>query len=113
VAALKRPTPVSLAALSIDPHSPVPLYQQLYAALRATILAQPITGNVRLPSTRALAAARHVSRTTVLNAFSQLVAEGYLEGRHGAGTYITGHLPAADVPARVVLPFHPTIPTLS
>ena len=42
----------------------------------------------RLPSTRALAAALGVSRTVVTAAYTQLFAEGWLEGRHGSGTYV-------------------------
>jgi GntR family transcriptional regulator/MocR family aminotransferase len=100
----KRPASVSLATVTIDPASAVPLYRQLYHALRAAILAQRLPGGARLPSTRALAATFHVSRHTVLTAVEQLVAEGYLEGRHGAGTYIAHVLPERYVPARVLPP---------
>src|SRR4051812_31310261 len=43
----------------------------------------------RLPSSRALAALLGVSRTVVTDAFQQLYAEGWLDGRHGSGTYVT------------------------
>jgi GntR family transcriptional regulator/MocR family aminotransferase len=84
----QRPAPVSLATVALDEASSVPLYRQLYAALREAILTQRLRGGARLPSTRVLAEVLHVSRNTVLNAIEQLVAEGYLEGRHGAGTYV-------------------------
>ena len=42
----------------------------------------------RLPSTRSLAAALGVSRTVVTSAYAQLFAEGWIEGRHGSGTYV-------------------------
>jgi GntR family transcriptional regulator/MocR family aminotransferase len=49
-----------------------------------------------LPSTRALAIQLNVSRNTVLNAYQQLIAEGYLDGMVGNGTFVarilTDHL---------------------
>src|SRR4051794_22491243 len=47
-----------------------------------------VTAGERLPSSRTLAAALGVSRTVVTEAFAQLYAEGWLEGRHGSGTYV-------------------------
>jgi GntR family transcriptional regulator/MocR family aminotransferase len=70
-----------------------PLYQQLYQHLRATILSGELRGGSKLPATRALAEQLSVSRTTVLNAYEQLLAEGYLEGKAGSGTYVAPVLP--------------------
>jgi GntR family transcriptional regulator/MocR family aminotransferase len=54
----------------------------------------------RLPSTRDLAATLGVSRTVIMTAYAQLFAEGWLEGRHGAGTFVADVLPApAPAPA--------------
>jgi GntR family transcriptional regulator/MocR family aminotransferase len=52
-----------------------------------------LPAGTRLPSTRALAAELGVSRTTVVTAFEALLAEGYLEGRVGSGTFVAGSLP--------------------
>jgi GntR family transcriptional regulator/MocR family aminotransferase len=90
---MTRPPEVSLAGIALDPTSSVPLYAQLYTALRAAILAQHLPSGARLPSSRVLAETLHLSRHTVLTAVEQLVAEGYLEGRHGAGTYIAPVIP--------------------
>src|SRR4051812_25802764 len=49
----------------------------------------------RLPSSRALASALGVSRTVVTAAYEQLYAEGWLEGRHGSGTYVADIAPGA------------------
>src|SRR5690349_1397423 len=52
----------------------------------------------RLPSTRALARQLAVSRTVVTEAYQQLYAEGWLDGRHGSGTYVAEmvvHVPPA------------------
>ncbi len=50
-------------------------------------------GGQKLPSTRDLADELQISRNTVLNAYEQLAAEGYLESVQGGGTYVTTVLP--------------------
>lgn len=92
--------------VSLDPDSGVPLYRQLYDALRQAILEGRLRGGQRLPATRVLAGALDVSRNTVLLAFDLLLTEGYIQSRVGAGTFVTEHLPerslyapAADVVA--------------
>lgn len=70
-----------------------PLYQQLYERLRSSILDGWLAPGARLPSSRSLVAELGVSRNTVVNAFEQLTAEGYLEGRRGAGTYVAAEIP--------------------
>ncbi|HYU14965.1 MAG TPA: GntR family transcriptional regulator, partial [Candidatus Acidoferrum sp.] len=67
------------------------LYQQTYRALRAAIL--KLRSGARVPPTRYLASELGVSRNTVVAAYGQLVAEGYLAGRVGAGTYLAAELP--------------------
>ena len=86
--------------VEIDRFSRVPLHRQLYAGLREGILTGRIVGGTRLPSTRGFAAELGVSRNTVINAFRQLLAEGYLEGRAGSGTYVAGFLPEELLQAR-------------
>src|SRR6266496_3314984 len=70
-----------------------PLYQQLYTHLRTAILIGDLKTGTRLPSTRALAPQLNVSRNTVLNAYQQLIAEGYLDGMVGNGTFVARILP--------------------
>src|SRR5262245_32956361 len=76
-----------------DPSGTRPLHRQLYDALRAAILHGQLRPGARLPATRTLAAELELSRTTVVTAMQQLLAEGYVVGRVGAGTYIAGTLP--------------------
>jgi GntR family transcriptional regulator / MocR family aminotransferase len=76
-----------------SPSPDIPLYQQVYAHLRSSILSGELKGGVKLPSTRALAEELSVSRNTILNAYRQLMAEGYLESTHGSGTYVAQILP--------------------
>jgi GntR family transcriptional regulator/MocR family aminotransferase len=68
-------------------------YRWLYAALRADILAGRLRPGSRLPATRDLARQYKLSRGTVLSAFEELKAEGYLHGSRGSGTYVSSVLP--------------------
>ncbi|MFX7063819.1 winged helix-turn-helix domain-containing protein, partial [Acinetobacter baumannii] len=52
-----------------------------------------IQPKTRLPASRDLASEIHVSRNTVLTAYEQLQAEGYLEARTGHGTWVAEKLP--------------------
>jgi GntR family transcriptional regulator/MocR family aminotransferase len=69
-----------------------PLQQQIYDQLKAQILGQALAPGTRLPSSRALADQFAISRNTVLIAYEQLIAEGYLESRPGAGTHVRASL---------------------
>jgi GntR family transcriptional regulator/MocR family aminotransferase len=69
------------------------LTKGLYDELRQSILGGQLLPGTRLPSTRALAEERGVSRNTVLNAYEQLLAEGYVEARVGSGTCVARALP--------------------
>jgi len=71
------------------------LHRQVYRALRGAILAERLAAGTRLASTRTLARDLGVSRNTVLQAYEQLVAEGYAAGREGSGTYVAEALPVA------------------
>jgi GntR family transcriptional regulator/MocR family aminotransferase len=69
------------------------LYQQLYHTLRNAILTGQLAPGTRLPSTRMLARELGVSRNTVLLAYDQLLAEGYVVGHTGSGTFVAAALP--------------------
>ena len=79
--------------LVLDGGARVPLGQQLYDALRSAICSGQLGRGHRLPSTRDLAHDLGVSRTTVVYAFDQLVAEGYLESCVGRGTFVCSSVP--------------------
>ncbi|RNF84133.1 PLP-dependent aminotransferase family protein [Montanilutibacter psychrotolerans] len=61
---------------------------QLIRALKGAVLAGRIAAGTRLPATRMLARDLGVSRNTVLAAYEQLRAEGFLDGRVGSGSYV-------------------------
>ena len=67
-----------------------PLYRQVYLRLRKAILSGTLRGGEKLPSTRDLAEQLGVSRTVVLVAYDQLLAEGFAQGKAGSGTYVAG-----------------------
>ena len=90
-----RRSRAALLPLVLDRTSGEPLQRQLYGQVRAAVLSGRLAPGARLPSTRALAAELGCARNSVIGAFEQLLAEGYLEGRPGSGTFITGVLPDA------------------
>jgi GntR family transcriptional regulator/MocR family aminotransferase len=77
-----------------------PLYTRLYRSVREAILDGRAPAGSRLPSTRALARDLAVSRNVVLLAFDQLLAEGYVSGRVGSGTFVSPVLPDAALVTR-------------
>ena len=102
------------------------LGRSLEDALRAAIRDGRLPTGTRLPSSRALAADLGIARNTVADAFGQLVAEGWLTARTGAGTFVTDVAtpPAAKAAPVPALPgsgsrrgarydLHPGVPDLS
>ncbi|MDN3359999.1 PLP-dependent aminotransferase family protein [Actinomadura sp. DC4] len=79
----------------VERHAGSPLSVQLGRQLREAMNDGRVRAGERLPSSRALASALGVSRTVVTAAYEQLYAEGWLEGRHGSGTYVADIAPAA------------------
>src|SRR5690349_24251386 len=73
------------------------LRAQIEGELRDAIRAGRLAAGVAVPSTRALAADLGVTRRVVIEAYDQLVAEGYLSSRPGAGTTVN-RVPAAAAP---------------
>jgi GntR family transcriptional regulator/MocR family aminotransferase len=93
-----KKAPSSLVpVIAIDRAAKKPLHRQIYEGYRDAIVERRFRAGQRMPSTRSLAAELGVSRIPVLDAFEQLLAEGYFEARVGAGTFVAGSLPG-DVP---------------
>ncbi len=88
----RKPQSTATLFVEFDRASDVPYYQQIYRGIRAAILERRISPGQRLPSTRTLANELGVSRLPVLNAYDQLLHEGYLVGRVGAGTYVAASI---------------------
>lgn len=79
----------TLFEAGLDSDADAPLYRQLHAALRDAILGGRLSPGERLPSSRMLGQRLGCSRNTVTEAYDLLTAEGYLEGRVGAGSYVS------------------------
>ena len=76
--------------MEIDPLSPVPLHEQVAAALRRAIAQGEARPGERLPPARDLAAVLRVNANTVLRALRTLRDEGLVEFRRGRGVTVTG-----------------------
>ena len=99
---MKRASASFLPPIALDNNSP--MYRQLYDWFRTAILEGQLKPGRRVPSTRSLAAELKVSRITVLSAFEQLYAEGYLETLVGSGTYVSRSIPDDLVTLRKLAP---------
>ncbi len=73
--------------MNLEPHSAVPLYEQIYRYIKSDIQKGRISAGEKLPSTRSLAKYLEVSRSTVELAYEQLESEGYIESLPYKGTF--------------------------
>jgi GntR family transcriptional regulator / MocR family aminotransferase len=105
--------------IELRPERGRPLLAQLEEGLRDAVRSGRLPAAAPLPSSRALARDLGVSRLLVVDAFSQLVAEGYLVTRQGSGTFVAETAAAAPPPVPVPQPrpprydFFPGAPDLS
>ena len=74
---------------SLDRGSRDPLHRQIVRRIVEAIDRGEVAAGERLPSTRALGRSLRVSRNTVLTAYDELVANGLIEARRGAGARIS------------------------
>ena len=77
----------------IDARSPTPLYAQIAGRLRVAIAAGELKPGDTLPSVRNLAGRLRVNPATVVQAYRDLEAEGFVEMRQGAGTFVREVVP--------------------
>jgi len=113
----------------LDRQADRPLFEQLVQALREIILSGRLAPGGKLPSSRRFASELSVSRATIVTAYDQLAAEGYIESRRGAGIFVADGLPEdvsqVSQPAGTVIaarsdgpfplalsPFQPTSPDM-
>jgi len=89
-----------LPIIAIDRKGPKALHRQIYEAYRAAIVERRLRSGQRIPSSRMLASELRVSRIPVLNAYAQLLAEGYFATRVGSGTFVCSSLPDQPTPRR-------------
>jgi GntR family transcriptional regulator len=72
----------------IDPRSPTPLYEQIAARVRMAVAAGELAPGDSLPSVRALSRSLRVNPATVVQAYRDLAVDGFVELRHGHGTFV-------------------------
>lgn len=83
--------------ISINRESELTLERQIYTHIQKMILNGTLKSGDRLPSTRQLASELSVSRNTVIDAYGQLMAEGYLSAKKGSGTVVADGIRSFDV----------------
>ena len=84
----------------IDARSPTPLYAQISTRLRVAIAAGELQPGDALPSVRNLAGRLRVNPATVVQAYRDLEADGFVEMRQGAGTFVREVIPERRASAR-------------
>jgi GntR family transcriptional regulator/MocR family aminotransferase len=89
---LSRRSRLSFDTVTVDRTLKVRLHRQLYETLRSYILEGRIGAGMSLPATRTLAQHLGVGRNTVVAAYDQLLAEGYVEAQSGSGTRVASRL---------------------
>lgn len=111
-------------AKSIEPivsaHYSIPRYQQIARKLKQAISDGELVAGSRLPSSRTMALELGVARATVENAYGELVAQGWLERRGQAGTFVSPSVTsgannpafATNQPQGAPLPFQMGLPAL-
>ena len=105
---MRSTAPGIVPAIAVDRSAVKPLYQQICDGFRDAIVERRLIAGQRLPSTRALARDLRISRIPVLQAFDQLLSEGYFESRTGSGTFVSNTLPEpVRVPKRPAASTHP------
>jgi GntR family transcriptional regulator / MocR family aminotransferase len=96
----RRRLVMSFEMVRLDRVSSEPLYQQLYRQIREELESGSFDSSAsRVPSSRVVATTLRISRPTVNQAFSKLLAEGYLQARKRSGIFVADHLPATFLKA--------------
>lgn len=79
---------MNMMNVRLDQNAPQPLYEQLYQFIKAEITSGKYPYQAKLPSKRQLSAHLQCSQNTVQNAYSQLIAEGYISSKPKSGFYV-------------------------
>jgi len=103
----------SASEIGIDRDDREPIQSQIARQVRALVLSGRLKPQARLPSTRALSEELGVARATVVEAYEQLLSEGYLETRSGSGTRVAAELPEALLTSAPANPARPAAPRLA
>jgi GntR family transcriptional regulator/MocR family aminotransferase len=105
-----RPAPAVLDMPLLLEAGPGSQAVRVHAGLRAAILGGRLAAGMRLPSSRALAAQLGVRRNAVVAAYEQLLGDGLVEARTGAGTFVAARVPRGPAPATPAPALSPAVP---
>ena len=83
-----------LESLESNLNADLPAHRRIFELIRQAILSHQLQGGSKLPSSRNLASEIGCSRNTIIAAYEQLLAEGYVESRIGSGTVVADTLPS-------------------
>lgn len=86
----RRATSGALTRITLDPNANRSIVQQIFDAVRDAILTGRLERGQQVPPTRQLASKLRVARSTVVLAYEQLIAEGYLGAAAGSGSFVLG-----------------------
>ena len=100
----------SASEIGIDRSDREPIQSQIARQFRTLVLSGRLKPQTRLPSTRALSEELNVARATVVEAYEQLLSEGYLETRSGSGTRVAAELPESLLKPAAAKPDRPHAP---
>lgn len=92
-------------AVELNRDSSIPMYEQLYAHIKAEITEGRLLFQTKLPSKRKLADVLHISLNTVETAYEQLTAEGYLEVIPRKGYFVMASEDLEYIGAKVHFPY--------
>ena len=93
-----RPVRPWQLAVTLDPGADQPVFVQIAQAVAADIRRGRLRPGDPLPGSRALAEALGVHRNTVLAAFRELTAEGWIASERARGTFVSHTLPEPKTP---------------
>jgi DNA-binding transcriptional MocR family regulator len=86
-------------SIPLERDSEEPIYRQLIRHIRAQVESGTLPAGTRLPASRDLARQLNISRISVVNAYAELRAEGYLSAHAGRGTFVAGDRGDTDLPS--------------
>jgi DNA-binding transcriptional regulator YhcF (GntR family) len=99
---VRRPRHLFLPPVTLDRTAASPLHRQIQRQIESAICAGAVEG-LRLPSSRTFARLLGVSRNTVLTAYGELAADGFIQGRRGASMLVATRGAAAAPDLRRLL----------
>lgn len=93
--------------INLNREDKLSLSLQIYRSVKESILSGKIAGGTKLSSSRELSRELHVARNVVIEAYEQLIAEGYVYSKNGSGTYISEGVFMSDLERNVCIPQKP------